>query len=315
MNQQQYMNQGMYGMRQGNMYNNRAGYQAGMGQFQGYNSNNGNNFNPNMAGYQQQQQQGGMGGYQAFQNNYNQAPASNQAGFSQQQCGWGGNNVPPQQGGVPAQAHQGQHGQEYHGQNWSQQQQMQWNNGMDQSAQSWNGQQANWAAGVSPRTGTATPNHNMYPNMPGQHPGQAGPKGDSKRPDGAKSNVEMQPEAYQRTLEYVQQCQSWSSTSVVSPDSSSVNGAKQKHSPGHPGADAQAMPPPAALGSGAPLAQMAPQSGAMTPRHAPAGAAATPVMGETPKQAQDSSSNMVIADMSSSMNTLMEENRYLHMMQ
>merc|ERR1712130_266738 len=198
------------------------------------------------------------------------------------------------------------------GQNWSQQQQMQWNNGMDQSAQSWNGQQANWAAGVSPRTGTATPNHNMYPNMPGQHPGQAGPKVDSKRPDGAKSNVEMQPEAYQRTLEYVQQCQSWSSTSVVSPDSSSVNGAKQKHSPGHPGADAQAMPPPAALGSGAPLAQMAPQSGAMTPRHAPAGAAAIPVMGETPKQAQDSSSNMVIADMSSSMNTLMKEYLQCH---
>merc|ERR1712117_451976 len=102
----------------------------------------------------------------------------------------------------------------------------------------------------------------MYPNMQGQHPGQAGPKGDSKRPDGAKSNVEMQPEAYQRTLEYVQQCQSWSSTSVVSPDSSSVNnGAKQKQqSPWHPGADAQAMPPPAAMGSGAPLAaQMAPQ--------------------------------------------------------
>ena len=308
-------------MRQGNMYNNRGGYpgQGGMGQFQGYGSGGGgNNFNPNMAGYGGVGQQGGMGGYQAFQNNYNQAPGS---GFGQQQCGFNqfpGNNVPPQQGGVPAQAHQGQHGQDY-GQNWTQQQQMQWNNnGMDQSAQSWNGQQANnWGNGVSPRTGTATPNHNMYP-MPSQHNGQAGAKAEGKRPDAAKSNVEMQPEAYQRTLEYVQQCQSWSSTSVVSPDSSSVNnGAKQKQqSPGHPGADAQAMPPPAAMGSGAPsLAQMAPQSGAMTPRHAPAGAAATPVMGEAPKQAQDSSSNMVIADMSSSMNTLMEENRYLHMMQ
>lgn len=318
MNQQQYMNQGMYGMRQGNMYNNRGGYpgQGGMGQFQGYGGGaSGNNFNPNMAGYGQQQ--GGMGGYQAFQNNYSQGPASAQAGFGQQQCGFNqfpGNNVPPQQGGVPAQGHQGQHGQDY-GQNWSQQQQMQWNNGMDQSAQSWNGQQANWANGVSPRTGTATPNHNMYPMPNNQHAGQAGPKAEGKRPDAAKSNVEMQPEAYQRTLEYVQQCQSWSSTSVVSPDSSSVPGAKQKQSPGHPGADAQAMPPPAAMGSGAPLAQMAPQSGTMTPRHAPGGAAATPVMGEAPKQAQDSSSNMVIADMSSSMNTLMEENRYLHMMQ
>ena len=312
--------QGMYGMRQGNMYNNpnTRGYpgQNNMGQFQGYNSNSANGFNANMAGYGGgvAQQQGGMG-YQAFQNNYNQPPASGQAGFGQQQCGFNqfpGNNVPPQQGAVPAQAHQGQHGQDY-SQTWGQQQQMQWNNGMDQSAQSWNGQQANWANGVSPRNGTATPNHNMYP-MPNQHPPQSIPKTENKRPDAAKTNVEMQPEAYQRTLEYVQQCQSWSNTSVMSPDSSSVNGAKPKRSPAHPGADAQAMPPPT-MGTGAPLAQMAPPNGAMTPRHAPNGAAATPVMGEAPKPAQDNSSNMVIADMSSSMNTLMEENRYLHMMQ
>jgi len=91
----------------------------------------------------------------------------------------------------------------------------------------------------------------------------------------------------------------------MSPDSSSVNGAKPKRSPAHPGADAQAMPPPAAMGPGAPVAQMTPQNGA----------APSSVMGETAKPAQDSSSNMVIADMSSSMNTLMEENRFLHMMQ
>jgi len=319
MNQQQYMNQGMYGMRQGNMYNqNPRGYpgQNNMAQFQGYNGNSANGFNASMAGYGSgvAQQQGGMG-YQAFQNNYNQTPASGQTGFGQQQCGFNqfpGNTVPPQQGAVPAQAHQGQHGQDY-SQNWAQQQQMQWNQGMDQSAQSWNGQQGNWGNGVPPRNGTATPNHNMYP-MPNQHPPQPVPKTETKRPDAAKTNVEMQPEAYQRTLEYVQQCQSWSNTSVMSPDSSSVNGAKPKRSPGHPGADAQAMPPPA-MGNGAPVAQMAPQNGAMTPRHAPNGAAPTPVMGEAPKPAQDSSSNMVIADMSSSMNTLMEENRYLHMMQ
>lgn len=308
MNQQQYMNQSMYGMRQGNMYNNpnNRGYpgQNNMGQFQGY---SGSNFGPNMSGYGGVGQQQGAMGYPAFQNNYAQGASSGQGGYGQQ-CGFNqyqGNNVQAQQGGMPAQNHQAQHGQEY-GQNWGQQQQqMQWNNGMEQSAQSWNGQQANWANGVSPRNGTATPNHNMYPMPNQQHTAQPIPKAEGKRPDAAKSNVEMQPEAYQRTLEYVQQCQSWSNTSVMSPDSSSVNGAKPKRSPAHPGADAQAMPPPAAMGSGAPVAQMTPQNGA----------APSSVMGETPKPAQDSSSNMVIADMSSSMNTLMEENRFLHMMQ
>lgn len=308
MNQQQYMNQGMYGMRQGNMYNNpnNRGYpgQNNMGQFQGY---NGSNFGPNMSGYGGVGQQQGAMGYPAFQNNYAQGAPSGQGGYGQQ-CGFNqyqGNNVQAQQGGMPAQNQQAQHGQEY-GQNWGQQQQqMQWNNGMEQSAQSWNGQQANWANGVSPRNGTATPNHNMYPMPNQQHTAQPIPKAEGKRPDAAKSNVEMQPEAYQRTLEYVQQCQSWSNTSVMSPDSSSVNGAKPKRSPAHPGADAQAMPPPAAMGPGAPVAQMTPQNGA----------APSSVMGETAKPAQDSSSNMVIADMSSSMNTLMEENRFLHMMQ
>ena len=105
----------------------------------------------------------------------------------------------------------------------------------------------------------------------------------------------MQPEAYQRTLEYVQQCQSWSSptnpdfTGVMSPDSSSVKGAaannKQKSSPSHSG-DSQAMPPPSR----------------------------PPPIGEPSKPVQEGG-NMVIADMSSSLNTLMEENRYLHMMQ
>jgi len=100
-------------------------------------------------------------------------------------------------------------------------------------------------------------------------------------------NVEMQPEAYQRTLEYVQQCQSWSS-----PDSSQ---------PGGTGAKPKRSPPQAA---GAPSEQVAgvmppPMAGAMTPRPAEAGAA----------------SNMILGDMSSSMNILNEETRFLHMMQ
>merc|ERR1719367_2578483 len=136
---------------------------------------------------------------------------------------------------------------------------------------------------MSPRNETATPN--MYNNM------TAGAKDSSKRAPAAtatapsaaagsnKTNVEMQPEAYQRTLEYVQQCQSWSSSNVMSPDSSSVNGAKPKRSPPHPAGDgaaaaAAAMPPPMT-------------NGGMTP----AGAS---------RPADNNTSNMIIGDMSSS---------------
>merc|ERR1719382_531494 len=287
---QQYQ-QAMYGMRQQQHYNPRA-YSGQQFQAQGQ-------WGPGMNGYAGVgQQQGAMPPYQAtgFQGGYGQQPAAagsaSQAAFSQQQ--W-------------SQQQQAQYGQQ---QTWNQQQQMGWDQGQ-WTAQQQQQQQANWANGApSPRTSATPANAPMYP-MAGQQQGMP-TKQEAKRTEGSKApptGEGMQPEAYQRTLEYVQQCQSWSSTSVVSPDSSSVPGAKQKQSPGHPGADAQAMPPPAAMGSGAPLAQMAPQSGAMTPRHAPGGAAATPVMGEAPKQAQDSSSNMVIADMSSSMNALMEENR------
>ena len=108
-----------------------------------------------------------------------------------------------------------------------------------------------------------------------------------------KTNVEMQPEAYQRTLEYVQQCQSWSSSNVMSPDSSSVNGAKPKRSPPHPAVDgaaaAAAMPPPMTNGGMAPAGSSRP--------------------------ADNNTSNMIIGDMSSSMNLLNEETRFLHMMQ
>ena len=78
---------------------------------------------------------------------------------------------------------------------------------------------------------------------------------------------------------------------MMSPDSSSVNGAKSKRSPPHPAADgaAAAMPPPMT-------------NGAMTP----AGAS---------RPAENNTSNMIIGDMSSSMNLLNEETRFLHMMQ
>lgn len=284
--------QGMYGnMRQQHsqqqQYNTR-GYPQ-QGQFQQGQWGGGG-----MGGYGVAQQQGAMPAYQAaagFQPGYGQqtvaaataaAGSAGQANFQQQQ--W-------------QQQQQGQYGQQ---QTWGQQQ-MGW--GQEQGQQ-WAGQHS-WAGGAagatSPRAATATaPNPNMYPMVPQQQQQPMAKVEAAKRVDAPKAAVTtgegMQPEAYQRTLEYVQQCQSWSSptnpdytTGVMSPDSSSVKGAaanKQKSSPGHSG-DSQAMPPPSRP---------------------------PPIVGEPSKPVQEGG-NMVIADMSSSLNTLMEENRYLHMMQ
>merc|ERR1719350_2560870 len=104
-----------------------------------------------------------------------------------------------------------------------------------------------------------------YPMSPPQYPATAKPsssKTDAKTGDNKStaakdtSNVDMQPEAYQRTLEYVQQCQSWSNNgdfNAMSPDSSSVKGgAKPKTSPAAGGSET--MPPPAAPAAAAPAA-------------------------------------------------------------
>ena len=262
--------------QQQQMYAGARGYGGMPGQFQpGYNPQGFNN-----TGYSQQQ------------------GASNMAAYPQQQQQFQAGGYPQQHPGYPQQQQQQWYpnGQGYDQSNWSQQQQqhMGWNNGMGQ----WNGQQqpGNWANNMSPRTETTTPN--MYNNSTQQQiPAAAGAK-DSKRGSHAgaaasNKNVEMQPEAYQRTLEYVQQCQSWSNGApggVMSPDSSgqqpSNNGAKPKtRSPpaqaaGAPSDQASVMPPP------------------MVTRPAP-----------------EAAGNMIIGDMSSSMNILTEENRFLHMMQ
>ena len=268
--------QGMYNngpggqQQQQQMYAGARGYRGMPGQFQpGYNGFNNSGYNnqqqgaSNMAAYPQQQQQ--------FQ-----------AGYSQQHPGY------------PQQQQQQQwypNGQGYDQSNWSQQQQhMGWNNGMGQ----WNGQQqpSTWANNMSPRTESSTPS--MYNNTPQQMPAPAAAKDSAKRGSTAGAstkNVEMQPEAYQRTLAYVQQCQSWSSGPVMSPDSSQPsNGAKPKtRSP------AQAAGAPGDQGPGAVMPP--PMAGAMTPRPA------------------TEAGNMIIGDMSSSMNILTEENRFLHLMQ
>ena len=279
--------QGMYGnmrqqQQQQQQYNTRGYPQQGQfqqGQWGG------------MGGYGVAQQQGAMPAYQAapgFQAGYGQqtvatataaAGSAGQANFQQQQQQW---------------QQQGQYGQQ---QGWGQQQ-MGW--GQEQGQQ-WASQHS-WAGGASgatsPRAAATAPNPNMYPMVPQQQQQPMAKVEAAKRVEAPKAAVTtgegMQPEAYQRTLEYVQQCQSWSSptnpdfTGVMSPDSSSVKGAaanKQKSSPGHSG-DSQAMPPPSR----------------------------PPPIGEPSKPVQEGG-NMVIADMSSSLNTLMEENRYLHMMQ
>ncbi|XP_069175168.1 LOW QUALITY PROTEIN: transcriptional activator cubitus interruptus [Procambarus clarkii] len=109
----------------------------------------------------------------------------------------------------------------------------------------------------------------------------------------------MKPDTYQRTLEYVQQCQSWSST-VVKEEVSSTTDQKPKLNPNgtvagytEPGSQSTVLPQPA------PQPAMQGTSRFATP---------LPVaLAET--------SNMVINDMTSSLTSLQEENKYLQMIQ
>ena len=209
--------------QQQQQYNGRGGYPQ-QGQFQQGQWGGGG-----MGGYGVAQQQGAMPAYQAaagFQPGYGQqtpaaaAGSAGQANFQQQQ--W-------------QQQQQGQYGQQQQQQQGWGQQQMGW--GQEQSQQ-WAGQHG-WAGGAagaaSPRATATATNPNMYPMAPQQQQQQQQQplsKPDAgKRVEAQKAAGEgMQSETYQRTLEYVQQCQSWSSptnpdyTGVMSPDSSSVNG-------------------------------------------------------------------------------------------
>ena len=252
------------------------GYQAMPAQFQpGYSA--ANNFNSAYGG-QQGPQAGNSQIYNSQQQQQQQQPQGFQSGYNQQHQGYGQQQQQQQQWYPGGQ-------QTYDQNNWSQQQQQQqpqpqqhmgWNTGMNQ----WSGQQQpnSWS---SPRQEGA-----MYPPQLPPHP-QTQPHGKAEAKRGeagaGKSNVEMQPEAYQRTLEYVQQCQSWSSGPT------GAAGAKHKRSPPHSTQDGAVMPPPgpASLAPGAPGANLQ----------------------------DNSSNNMVIGDMTSSMNLLNEENRFLHLMQ
>lgn len=243
--------------QQQQMYPGARGYGANTmnGQYQ-YNGQYNGQYGQQQAAYPQQQQQ--------FQPGYNQQQQQQQhAGYPGQQQQWYGQ------------------GYDQTGANWQQQTQMGWNSQWNAGAQQQQQSAGNWSSNMSPRTDAATPA--MYNgNSAVKDPKRAAATATSAAATaGNKTNVEMQPEAYQRTLEYVQNCQnSWS----MSPDSS--NGAKPKRSPPHSADNASAsaaasavMPPPQAAPS-------APQT-----------------------------NNMIIGDMSSSMNLLSEETRFLHMMQ
>ncbi|XP_069949724.1 transcriptional activator cubitus interruptus isoform X3 [Cherax quadricarinatus] len=123
---------------------------------------------------------------------------------------------------------------------------------------------------------------------------------DSKCVDSkANSKTFMKPDTYQRTLEYVQQCQSWSST-VVKEEVSSTTDQKPKLNPNG-----------TVAGYAEPSSQstVLPQS-AQQPAMQGTSRFATPL-----PVALAETSNMVINDMTSSLTSLQEENKYLQLIQ
>ena len=233
--------------------------------------------------------QAGAGYYPGFQagGGYDQAAA---AQYGQQQFPAVYNNQQQfnQQQQQQCEFNQFQQQQHQYPANWEQQHQQSWN--MDWSWQARN--QA--AAAVQP-----VPNHQAPAPTAGNPPpvyNEAVDKVD-RRGSGAGAAPS---DAYLRTLQYVKNCQSWAN----SPESAD----KQKRSPPHPN---QAMPPPAMPGMQHGHASM--QAAPVMPNGMQQMNSMQPGMpGMMPVKQQD---NMILGDMNSSMNALMEENRYLQMLQ
>ncbi|CAL4104542.1 unnamed protein product [Meganyctiphanes norvegica] len=101
----------------------------------------------------------------------------------------------------------------------------------------------------------------------------------------------MCPETYQRTLEYVQQCQSWSSPTVKEEVTSTTD---QK---------------PILNPNGTVVGYTGPGSHEFVAPHPPG-----PRMGTPLPKALSQTSNMIINDMNSSLNSLQEENKYLQIL-
>ncbi len=260
---------------------------------------------------------GGMGGYGGYpagypgtgyeqQQYHQQFPANNYPNF----------NGPSQQQQQPHDAYNGGIGQ------WSgwEQQQQQW---MQQSGSGGgNMDWSNWGAGrpASRHQAHMSPPQQHAAHMsPPQHPSQQ-----PQQPTTTTANNNNNSDSYLRTLQYVKNCQSWSSNSGVGspPDynqqqqqqqqQSAVPQSKKpaKTSPAH---NPASMPPPTTTGI-VPSMHMA-AGLQMGPGNNMLGAGMPHGSGMGMGGGHKPNENMVLGDMHSSMNALMEENRYLQMMQ
>jgi uncharacterized protein (DUF736 family) len=133
-------------------------------------------------------------------------------------------------------------------------------------------------------------------------------------------------ESYLRTLQYVKSCQNWSAGGTAAaargpdyPDhrlqagGKEVGGAKPKTTNGR-SSEAQAMMPPPSAPITMPPQQ---QAGHLHNGHVQNGLTnlGSGIMAVPQQQQSSSKDNMIIGNMNSSMNQLMDENRYLQMMQ
>ena len=210
-----------------------------------------------------------MQGYDQQQQQQQQQQYFNNYGFNQQQqCDF-----------QQFQQQQQQQQQQYPG--WEQQDPQQ------QQHQSWN-MEWSW-------------NRNQGGQYPGQDKDRKPTAGQTPAATAAAGQTESST-AYQRTLQYVKNCQSWSSPEYPAAPAQDPKEAKLKRSP----TEAQVMPPPSIPQMPAPHVHANGMSNGMQPM---SGMPMNGMSGMMVKQ-----DNMVLGDMNSSMNQLMEENRYLQML-
>lgn len=131
---------------------------------------------------------------------------------------------------------------------------------------------------------------------------------------GVSTPSNMRPETYQRTLEYVQQCQTWSTTGDSNAGARMAKENKPPHQQQQPGACEPQMTKTAetAVVGRALLSPGQDAVSSSTDRQEAAAAAAAALL---PSSGSANQSNMVVHDMNTSLNSLMQENRFLQMIQ
>lgn len=117
----------------------------------------------------------------------------------------------------------------------------------------------------------------------------------------------MRPETYQRTLEYVQQCQTWATG-----DNNNGRVAKENKPPQQAGCEPMTKTAETAAIGRAMLSPGQDAVSSSTDRQEAAAAAAAALL---PSSGSANQSNMVVHDMNTSLNSLMQENRFLQMIQ